>query len=42
MNLSMKNLENCFKEAKERGISFVGVKIEMQGFEKPEVIINEK
>lgn len=40
MNLSIKNLENCFKEAKERKMPFVGVKIQMKGFERPEVIIN--
>lgn len=40
MKLTMKNLEECFKTAIERKMPFVGVKIQMQGFERPEVIIN--
>jgi hypothetical protein len=40
MNLTIKNLENCFDKAKEYNAEFVGVKIQMKGFEKPEVIIN--
>ena len=38
--LTMKNLELCFESAKEQGFSYVGVKIKMEGFEEPEVIIN--
>lgn len=41
MNLTMKHLENCFTEAQNLGESFVGVKIEMDGFPQPEVIINK-
>ena len=42
MNLTMDNLRNCFNSAKELKYNYVAVKIDMQGFEKPEVIINEK
>ncbi len=40
MKLEMLDLEKCFEEAKEKKALFVGVKIKMVGFEKPEVIIN--
>lgn len=40
MNLSIQNLENCFKGAKENGAKFVAVVIEMEGFEYDEIIIN--
>ncbi len=40
MNLTMKDLEKCFETAKENNRPFVGVAIAMQGFPKPEVIIN--
>lgn len=36
----MKNLEICFKRAKENGAKFVAVRIEMDGFPEPEVIVN--
>lgn len=39
--MNMGNLEKCFYEASQLGKKYIGVKIEMQGFEKPEVIINE-
>ena len=42
MNLKIKNLENCFQSAKELGYNYVAVKVDMQGFEKPEIIINSK
>lgn len=35
------NLEKCFFEASHKGAKYVGVKIQMQGFPKPEIIINE-
>lgn len=35
------NLEKCFYEASHNGAKYVGVKIQMQGFQKPEIIINE-
>lgn len=35
------NLEKCFFEASHNGAKYVGVKIQIQGFLKPEVIINE-
>jgi len=39
--MDMQNLEKCFYEASDLDKNFVGVKIEMQGFPKPEIIINE-
>jgi len=39
--LTIKNLEICFYEASRTDTKYVGVKIQMQGFEKPEIIINE-
>ncbi|KGK88090.1 hypothetical protein DP68_08875 [Clostridium sp. HMP27] len=36
----MKDLERCFKQAKRQGACYIGVVIEMDGFEKPEVIVN--
>ena len=41
VNLTLENLEGCFISAKKRKCMYVGVKIEMQGFEKPEIIINQ-
>ena len=41
MNLTMVNLENCFNTAYEKRCPFVAVKVKMQGFEKPEIIINQ-
>ncbi len=41
MDLTTTNLENCFKEAASIGANFVAVKIEMDGFPQPEIIINE-
>jgi len=38
--LTMANLERCFESAKEEGYSYVAVKIKMEGFHQPEVIIN--
>lgn len=42
MNLTMENLINCFNNAKDKGYTYVGIKVEMKGFPKPEVIINSK
>lgn len=42
MNLTMKNLESCFEDAKRLGYNYVAVKIDMRGFSKPEIIINRK
>lgn len=39
--LTVDNLEKCFYEASHKGAKYVGVKIQMQGFPKPEIIINE-
>jgi hypothetical protein len=39
--VSIDGLERCFSVAKETNEKFIGVLIEMQGFEKPELIINE-
>lgn len=35
------NLEKCFYEASQKDAKYVGVKIQMQGVPKPEIIINE-
>ena len=39
---TMTELENIFQEAKKKDAKYVMVKIAMQGFEKPEVIVNPK
>jgi 23S rRNA A1618 N6-methylase RlmF len=39
--MNINDLEKCFQEATIRGAKYVGVKIEMQGFPKAEIIINE-
>jgi len=39
--LKMNNLKKCFDGAKVKNKRFVGVVIGMDGFPKPEVIINE-
>ena len=39
--MTLSKLENCFKVAKETNQKFVGVLIQMQGFSKPELIVNE-
>ncbi|MBU5268902.1 hypothetical protein ACIR03_02685 [Clostridium cochlearium] len=41
MELTINDLEKCFYEASHKDKKYVGVKIEMAGFEKPEIIINE-
>ena len=41
VDMTLENLEGCFISAKKRKCMYVGVKIEMQGFEKPEIIINQ-
>ncbi|AGK97423.1 hypothetical protein [Clostridium pasteurianum] len=41
MELTINNLEKCFYEASQQDKKYVGVKIQMQGFPKPEIIINE-
>ena len=40
MNLTMKDLEQCFRDARFMNSMFIGVKIQMQGFPECEVIIN--
>lgn len=40
MGLKMKHLINCFEAAKQQKSKYVAVKIYMEGFEKPEIIIN--
>jgi len=37
---TLANLEICIKIALEKEMPYIGVKIQMQGFEQPEVIIN--
>ena len=39
--LTIKNLKKCFYEASQQNKRYVGVLIQMQGFPKPEVIINQ-
>jgi len=39
--MTMDNLEKCFDRAKFMERKYVGVKIAMEGFIKPEIIINE-
>ena len=39
--MKIENLEKCFYEASKQNKKYVGVKIQMQGFSKPEIIINE-
>ncbi|HID0768197.1 TPA: hypothetical protein ACXDAZ_002727 [Clostridium botulinum] len=41
MNLDINNLEKCFYEASQQDKKYVGVKIQMEGFPKAEIIINE-
>jgi hypothetical protein len=38
--LKLENLEKCFYEASVKGAKYVGVKIQMQKFEEPQIIID--
>lgn len=40
MNLTMKDLEECFARAKNEQWEYIGVEIQMEGFPESEVIIN--
>lgn len=40
MELTINNLEKCFYEASQKDKKYVGVKIEMYGFNRSEIIIN--
>ncbi len=40
-DLTMKNLKKCFYVASKEDKKYIGVLIKMEGFERPEVIINE-
>lgn len=40
-DLTINNLKQCFYVASQKGKKYVGVLIEMAGFPRPEVIINE-
>ena len=40
--MNLLNLDSCFKTAIKKDMKYVGVKIKMQGFIEPEVIINQK
>lgn len=42
INPTMSEMIEIFEDAKEFGANYIAVKIEMDGFEKPEVIINGK
>lgn len=39
--MKIRNLEKCFFKASQQCKKYVGVKIQMEGFPKPEIIINE-
>lgn len=41
MNLNIESLRNCFETAKKYEYKYIAVKIAMQGFKKPEIIINQ-
>ncbi|WP_242842613.1 hypothetical protein [Clostridium tetani] len=41
MELTINNLEKCFYEASQKDKKYVGIKIQMAGFKKAEIIINE-
>ena len=40
--LTMTDLENTFNQAIGLGVNYIGVRIWIQGFDEPEVIINPK
>ena len=40
--LTIDSLEKCFHEASQQDKKYVGVLIVMEGFPRPEIIINEK
>jgi hypothetical protein len=40
--LSLTELENCIEKAYNNGARYIGVKIQMEGFEQPEIIINQR
>ena len=40
MNLTITNLENCFRSAIDSGYRYVAVRVHMKGFTNDEVIIN--
>lgn len=42
MDLTFKNLKNCFNNAIDNNAEYVGVLIEMEGFDDAEVIINSR
>jgi hypothetical protein len=39
--MNINNLEKCFQEANKKLAKYIGVKIQMKGFPKAEIIINE-
>ncbi|MCP3925534.1 MAG: hypothetical protein GY714_23440 [Desulfobacterales bacterium] len=39
--MTIRNLERCFKVAIDKQVNYVGVLVQMKGFKKPEIIINE-
>lgn len=40
--LTLENLKTCFQAANLENAKYVGIKIEMEGFPKAEIIINER
>lgn len=39
-NLTISNLENCFRSAIDSGYNYVAVKIRIEGFQNDEIVIN--
>lgn len=42
MKLFMRDLESCFEMATRLSYTYIGVKLDIVGFEKPEIVINSK
>lgn len=42
MNLTMDNLIKCFESAKDKGYTYIAVKVQTNGFPMSEIIINSK
>jgi hypothetical protein len=42
MGKTIQDLEKCFEDARKYRAKFIAVKIEMEGFAEPEIIINPR
>lgn len=42
MKFTMQDLIKCFNKAKEYDYTYIGVRIKIKGYSKPEIIINPK